>query len=117
MYPHRIRLRGPWEYEPLARLGPNCNDLPPWGRMTLPCHWKEGGLAGFAGRVRFLRRFHWPGRIDSHERVWLTFAGVTKTAEVWLNGVFLGLHTGTAPFEIEIGRASCRERVWMSEVA
>ena len=71
MYPHRIRLRGPWDCEPLARLAPGASDgaLPPPGRMTLPCRWAEGGLTDFAGRVRFRRRFGYPGRIDAHERV------------------------------------------------
>jgi hypothetical protein len=110
MYPHRIRLRGPWECEPLARMmvhsggrvetvtGP----LPPGCRMTMPCRWSEGGLGDFAGRVRFRRRFGYPGRIDAHERVWLTFAGVDAVAEVQLNGHFLGRHEGADPFEFEV---------------
>jgi hypothetical protein len=111
VYPHRIRLRGPWECEPLARLrvGPDGQvepldgPMPPRCRMTMPCCWDEGGLAGFAGRVRFLRRFGYPGRIDAHERVWLTFAGVHDTAEVWLNGRPLGRRAGAdGPFEFEV---------------
>lgn len=103
MYPHRIRLRGPWEYEPLARREPPTGDLPPAGRMVLPCRWREGGLGDFVGRVRFRRRFGYPGRIDPHERVWLTFAGVDATTEVSLNGRFLGRHEGASePFEFEV---------------
>jgi len=105
-YPHRIRLRGPWECEPLRRLpaaGAAELPLPPPLRMTMPCHWDEGGLAGFAGRVRFSRPFGYPGRIDAGERVWLTFAGVAGVAEVSLNGHFLGRHEGEAgPFEHEV---------------
>ena len=71
-------------------------------RMTLPCRWHEGGLADFAGRVRFVCRFGWPGRIDPHERVWLTFAGAEGTAEVYLNGQVLGRHEGLDPFEFEV---------------
>jgi hypothetical protein len=96
MYPHRIRLRGPWECEPLTEPAP----APV--RMTLPCRWGAGGLAGYAGRVRFQRRFGRPGRIDAHERVWLTFAGVEGAAEVTLNGRFLGQHTGSDAFEFEV---------------
>jgi hypothetical protein len=40
--------------------------------------------------VRLTRRFSWPGRLDPHERVWLTFAGMDRSAAVWLNGQFLG---------------------------
>jgi hypothetical protein len=71
--------------------------------MTMPCHWAEGGLADFAGRVRFTRSFGYPGQIDADERVWLTFAGVAGVAEVSLNGHFLGRHEGeTGPFEHEV---------------
>ena len=90
MYPHRIRLRGPWDYEPLAYSGPQRQPLPPAGRMNVPCRWADGGLAGFDGRVRFRRRFGYPGQIDADERVWLTFAGAGAVADVWLNGRALG---------------------------
>lgn len=64
-YPHRIRLRGPWQHE----------------------------VAG-AGIVRARRRFGYPGRIDSFERVWLTFAGVRGKADVLLNQQHLGTGDG-----------------------
>jgi len=110
MYPHRIRLRGPWECEPLARLvttpdGRNetvTTDLPVPCRMTMPCRWSEGGLKNFAGRVRFRRHFGYPGRIDENERVWLTFAGIEGTAETWLNHQFLGRNEAQQPIEFEI---------------
>lgn len=103
MYPHRIRLRGPWEVEPLAVAGGMDQTLPAPCRMTMPCRWSQGGLAGFAGRVRFVRRFGFPGRIDAHERVWLTFAGADSVAEVWLNGRFLGRQEqASGPFEFEV---------------
>jgi hypothetical protein len=97
MYPHRIRLRGPWECEPLSRRAQNISGqtglpLPMLCHMTMPCRWGDGGLAGFAGRVRFRRRFGIPRQLDAHERVWLTFGGVNETAEVWLNERFLGRH-------------------------
>jgi hypothetical protein len=99
-YPHRIRLRGPWDCEPLARA--RAGELPPPVRMTGPCTWAEGGLPDFAGRVRFRRRFGYPGRIDPHERVWLTFAGAEERAEVALNGTALGRHEGPGRFEFEV---------------
>jgi hypothetical protein len=100
MYPHRIRLRGPWECEPLAHAGGG--PLPPPCRMTMPCRWGDAGLPDFAGRVRSRRRFGYPGRIDRYERVWLTFAGVSGTADVSLNGEALGRHEGPDPFEFEV---------------
>jgi hypothetical protein len=101
MYPHRIRLRGPWEYEPLES-SPAAGALPPAGRMTLPCRWRDGGLCDFAGRVRFRRRFGYPGRLDARERVWLTFAGVETVAEVWLNDHSVGRNERNEPFEFEV---------------
>ncbi len=97
-YPHRIRLRGPWECTPLARAGPG--EPRPSLRMTMPCHWGDGGLPGFAGLVRFVRKFGYPGRIDDYERVWLTFAGVEGVASVTLNGQPLGELKGPGEFEV-----------------
>ena len=87
MYPHRIRLRGPWECEPLSFADPaHGQPLPAPRRMVLPCRWRDGGLPDFAGRVRFRRRFGYPGQIDDDERVWLTCEGLTGSARLCLNG-------------------------------
>lgn len=99
MYPHRIRLRGPWQCQPLRRDNDAEKALPPPCRMTMPCRWSEGGLPGFRGRVRFSRSFGYPGRIDAQERVWLTFAGLGGAAEVRLNNHFLGHICGASEFE------------------
>jgi beta-glucuronidase len=73
--------------------------------MSLPCRWDEGGLEGFAGRVRFTRRFGLPTNLDSTEQVWLTFAGVEGAAAVTLNGERLGVHDAAhEPFAFEITR-------------
>ncbi len=98
MYPHRIRLRGPWECQPLQRLGERAGEpLPSPCRLCMPCRWSEGGLAGFAGRVRLRRAFGYPGRLDDYERAWLTFAGVGGRAEAMLNERSLGrVVTGSA---------------------
>jgi hypothetical protein len=107
MYPHRIRLRGPWECEPLESAD---GLVPPASRVTMPCHWGESGLSGFAGRVRYRRRFGYPGRLDDTERVWLTFSGATERADVSLNGVVLGSSERAGePFEFE-ATALLRER-------
>jgi hypothetical protein len=111
MYPHRIRLRGPWECEPLARISRDADgrmeetsqDLPPRCTMTMPCRWSDGGLAHFAGRARFHRRFGMPRRIDAFERVWLTCDGVEGSAIFWLNAHLLGQQeTAIPPFEFEV---------------
>jgi hypothetical protein len=101
MYPHRIRLRGPWLCEPLQRRGDNSEQpLPPSFRLTMPCRWSEGGLPGFTGRVRLRRDFGYPGRLDAYERVWLTFAGVGGAAEACLNDRPLGRIVTASEFEV-----------------
>lgn len=83
LYPHRIRLRGPWECVPLEVRGGGM--LPVARRITMPGRFVDHGLASFAGRVRFERRFGYPGTIDEHERVWITCAGFDGMAEVVFN--------------------------------
>jgi hypothetical protein len=113
MYPHRIRLVGPWEYEVLSWVaGAESSKprLPDRGfedsapatqreRVTMPCRWRDCGLGDFTGTVRFTRRFGYPGRIDEYERVWLTFAAVAGHAAVCLNGTDLGQSEGPCEFE------------------
>jgi hypothetical protein len=80
MYPHRIRLRGPWE----------CQTAEGTFRVTMPCRWVDTGRGDLGGPVRCRRRFGYPGRIDAHERVWLTFGGVTAKGLVLLNDAHVG---------------------------
>lgn len=79
MYPHRIRLRGPWECQPLA---PTPGEL---RRVTMPGRLRDVGFAGHEGRLRLVRKFGYPGRIDAFERVWLTFTDLHGPADLKLN--------------------------------
>src|SRR6516165_8320259 len=81
MYPHRMRLRGPWECEPI--------DGPPPRRVVVPCGWVEAGLAGFRGAARFSRNFGYPGKIDDTEHAWLTGDGCVGCVEVAVNSQLL----------------------------
>jgi hypothetical protein len=83
MYPHRIRLRGPWECEPI--------EGPPSRRVFMPCGWLAAGLGDFHGIALFTRKFGYPGQIDEGEHVWLTCDGCTGCHEVRLNGQILTL--------------------------
>jgi hypothetical protein len=90
MYPHRIRLRGPWDCTPLdsAAGGPR--------RITLPGRPADLGLSSQRGRLLLQRRFGYPGRIDAGEHVWLTCAGLAGRAELHLNDQVLAQDaTGT----------------------
>lgn len=95
---HVIRLRGPWEYEPLGRFvktasgewGEETADLPPGGRTKMPADWSADLGVGFVGRVRYTRRFNCPTNLGPLERVWLVFDGIDHQAHVALNGQPLG---------------------------
>jgi hypothetical protein len=111
IYPHPIRLRGPWEYEPLAwtRLRADGliealpREVPPPGRLLLPGDW--GGVLGqeFRGRVRFTRSFNPPTGIDPGEQIWLLIEGVDYFGTATLNEQLLGDLWGYAePHEYDI---------------
>ena len=91
MYPHRIRLRGPWECEPIDGSAPA-------RRVTMPCRLADAGLAG-RGSVRLVRKFGYPGRIDDGEHVWLTCAGSTGCTSVHINEASLAA-AGAFAFEV-----------------
>ena len=82
MYPHRIRLLGPWDCEP---LGPPGSAVPPARRVTPPLGLVRQDFAGFSGRVRITRRFGYPGRIDVYEHVWLVITDLADCIEMVLN--------------------------------
>jgi hypothetical protein len=82
-YPHRIRLRGPWEYDATGGAAGR-------GRLSLPAALSGTALAEHSGPVRFSRRFGYPGRIDAGERVWLLVEGLASAAAISLNGTDLG---------------------------
>jgi hypothetical protein len=92
-YPHRIRLRGPWECEPI--------DGPLPRRVIMPGRWLDAGLEGFHGSARFARKFGYPGKIDESEHVWLTCDGCTGCHDVRVNGQLLAAQPGeTFAFEV-----------------
>jgi hypothetical protein len=85
MYPHRIRLRGPWEYQTAAARG----------RLVLPAP-----LAELDGMVRLCRRFGYPGQIDADERVWLVVERAARPLAATLNGEWLGDCEGDAQWDV-----------------
>jgi hypothetical protein len=87
-YPYRIRLRGPWEAEPLDPPGER-------RRVTIPAQFGECGLSG-CRRVRFRRRFGRPRQLDECERVWLVGEGLSGRADLQLNGMVIGQIEGGA---------------------
>lgn len=96
--PHSIRLRGPWEFEPVVRYVPLPSgqlqaltlDLPPCGTSHLPADWGEALGADFLGKVRFTRTFHRPTGLVARSRVWLVIEEVDWQAVVTINGRMCG---------------------------
>jgi len=105
--PHLIRLRGPWDYEPLARtvLHPNGSIeaeeglVPPPGRCSVPRLVAMLG-ADFRGRVRYRRRFGRPTGLRTRDRVELVMERVDALGRVTLNQTRLG--------EIAAGQTNAR---------
>lgn len=84
MYPHIIRLRGPWEWQAV--------DGTPHerGKLKFPADW-DAALGHRAAATLLLRRFfHCPTGLDPHERLWLVVETTGRRARVSLNGVALG---------------------------
>ena len=113
MYPHRIRLRGPWEYEVLAaaqKSGPQPGSK---GRIELPCRWRDSILGSCAGRIRLTRNFGEPRQIDAFERVWLTLGGNSGVLDIWLNEQPLGQRLdGAQLLEFEVsGLVQARNKI------
>lgn len=108
---HQIRLRGPWGCQPVARFTRDATghaaettaELPPGGRVVMPSDWTPICGAGFHGRVRFRRRFHWPSRLTPRERVWLVFDAVCGSAVAQLNDGKVGdFSAADAPVEFDV---------------
>lgn len=95
---HTIRLRGPWNLEPLARfvrqadgsIRESIERLPAPGRMTMPADWAEVCGRDFLGRVRYHRIFQTPTGLEAGERVYLVVEPPRSSGKVILNGKRLG---------------------------
>jgi len=106
-------LNGAWKYCPdpaesgeaqgfqLAGFDDNA-----WPQMEIPSHWHLAGL-DFLGKVWFRKRF----TAEPAESIRLCFQAVDYSARVWLNGKFLGEHTGYFdPFAFDVTDALARGR-------
>jgi beta-galactosidase/beta-glucuronidase len=106
---HAIRLRGPWDYQVIARaverggkveLGEA--DLPPPGRVTMPTDWGESLGAEFRGQVLYRRKFNGPSGIAAALRVLLVFDAADAAATITLNNTTLGHVTGKERAEFDV---------------
>jgi hypothetical protein len=108
---HTIRLRGPWNCQPLVRFAPGqegevrprTEDLPAGGVMAMPGDW--GGVLGqdFFGVAKLTRRFQRPTGLTPTTRLWLTIDEAYFQAAVELNGTLLGdVVAGQAPARFNV---------------
>ena len=110
IYPHVIRLRGPWHFEVLPDTDRDAKalggsepatsravslDPRPAGSAPLPHDWTTGVECGDEGRICWRRRFSCPSSLDPGEAVWLCIAGRGATLAIALNGESLGTIAGT----------------------
>jgi hypothetical protein len=95
---HTIRLRGPWQLEPIARFVPQSDgtyrpashDLPPPVKVTMPADWSKTFGHNFLGRVRYHRVFQKPTGLESGESVSLVVEPPRSRCVVKLGGKPLG---------------------------
>ena len=95
--PHRIRLRGPWQYRVASRellTEDGCAiernaAWPPPGSIHAPEEWDAPFQENFWGRVAYTRQFNRPTGLDG-ARVWLAIEGTQPLASLALNGHSLG---------------------------
>jgi hypothetical protein len=108
---HTIRLRGPWNLEPIARFVPQADgtyrpepeNLPPPARLTMPADWAGVFGAVFLGRVRYRRVFQKPTGLDEGQRVFLAVESPRSEGSVSLFGELVGFvrsHDDVKRFEI-----------------
>ncbi len=101
----RIDLNGPWKVHP-ARLTPADRFSPAiddsgWPQIQVPGHWDREGISGVTS-LWYRRRFPLPEDLAGH-RLRLVFQRVNYAADVWVNGTYLGHHTGfLEPFEFDV---------------
>jgi hypothetical protein len=110
---HTIRLRGPWQLEPLERFARggdgrferSSEGLPAEARATLPADWSGTFGAQFFGRVRYHRNFQMPTGLVSGQRVWLVVEPPCSLGAVKLNGKPLGdVRRGGPPGRMEVAQ-------------
>ncbi len=96
----RIDLNSGWRFlrsDSPGAQDPAFNDSS-WSQMSVPHTWnaidgQDGGNNYYRG-IGWYRR-HWTAPASlAGRKLWLQFAGVNQTADVWINGTYLGQHKG-----------------------
>ena len=102
---HTIRLRGPWQLEPVFRyvrradgeLARSDHSLPSAAKQQMPADWSAVLGDDYLGRVRYVRPFNAPPGLVPEERVWLVVEPQRSEARVMLSEETLGVVTAEGP--------------------
>ncbi len=109
---YEIDLCGTWKFIPdrfdtggeEGYMAPAC-DTSLWREAEIPCTFEEAAqeMTGYRGAFWFRRTFTADPSADG--LLWLEFAAVNYRADVWINGIQVGTHTGGyLPFRFEVSR-------------
>ncbi len=102
----RLSLNGSWQIHPgdaasNSLYHPQVDDSD-WQSISVPSNWYLQGIDQAGGNYWYRKQF----QIASNMRgkmIQLVFAGVDYTADVWLNGHYLGFHEGYfSPFSFDV---------------
>ena len=109
--PYIIRLRGPWQLEPLERYirrndgvwERSTENLPAAARDKMPADWSAIFGRDLRGRVRYRRSFQMPTGLDEGQRVLLAVEPPRSCGTVTLGGEQLGIvRAGDPPGRYDI---------------
>lgn len=76
-------------------------------KIAIPGSWneqlEEQGLKNFIGKGWHETTFKIPGMIQNSHKIWLRIGAADHKASVWLNGTFIGEHSGGyMPFQLDL---------------
>ncbi|MCR8432631.1 MAG: beta galactosidase jelly roll domain-containing protein [Crenarchaeota archaeon] len=104
-----LSLNGVWKVLPdkdskvnASEVSDPNHDTSKWFDIKVPGHWQDelNELRNYAGVVWYRKEFDMP---DYDGKIWLVFHGVFYRTRVWLNGEYLGEHSGYfSPFKFDV---------------
>ncbi len=71
-----------------------------WQSIRTDTSWSNQGLRYYFGQAWYRQSVHVSSQAREHDRINIWFAGVDNTAEVWVNGEFVGANHDGAEFDL-----------------
>ena len=107
-----VELQGPWQFRfdpadegAAADWFGAITNAAPWSSITIPRVWNipDGAVTGNVAQAVGWYRLRVPVSRDWDQDVTLAFLGAQYTADVWVNGDYLGVHRGGfTPFYLDV---------------